>query len=285
MSAAESARYKSISARIVNVARKASQDPNRVRRQLAFHRLMARLADTGWVLKGGYCLEIRLENQARATKDMDLVRRESVRNADALLDELDEILARSEFDDGFQFEAVSARAMRGPDDIHVAWRVPIRVTVDGHVFITLTLDLVSQFLEVADAVERLVVESPIPALGHEPVVINAVDVYQHAAEKYHAMSRIYAGDRTSSRVKDLVDLALLLDAGLLVDPVALRLRLMAVYRLRDQGEPPEVLPSPPGDWAERYAHLARDLGTSLITCDAAFHRVHEFYRAALVAQD
>src|SRR5689334_476323 len=47
---------------------------NRVRRQVAFDRLLARLFRTDpapWILKGGYALELRFRT-ARATVDIDL---------------------------------------------------------------------------------------------------------------------------------------------------------------------------------------------------------------------
>src|ERR1700685_2698191 len=49
-------------------------DPNRLRRQVSFDRLLARLfreEPAPWVLKGGYALELRFK-AARATVDTDL---------------------------------------------------------------------------------------------------------------------------------------------------------------------------------------------------------------------
>src|SRR5580704_15753789 len=49
-------------------------DPNRLRRQVSFDRLLARLfreEPAPWVLKGGYALELRFR-AARATVDIDL---------------------------------------------------------------------------------------------------------------------------------------------------------------------------------------------------------------------
>jgi Nucleotidyl transferase AbiEii toxin, Type IV TA system len=49
-------------------------DPNRLRRQVSFDRLLARLfreETAPWVLKGGYALELRFR-AARATVDIDL---------------------------------------------------------------------------------------------------------------------------------------------------------------------------------------------------------------------
>jgi uncharacterized membrane protein YciS (DUF1049 family) len=52
----------------------------RLRRQVAFDRLLARLFQAGqplalpWVLKGGYAMELRIK-AARTTKDIDLTMR------------------------------------------------------------------------------------------------------------------------------------------------------------------------------------------------------------------
>lgn len=281
MSARESARLRSLNQRISNAADIAGHDVQRVRRQIAFHRLLARTQGSGWVLKGGYCLEARLGGQARATKDIDFVRRESSLIADELLDELDSLFARSEVEDGFTFEALSAKLMRNADDPVAAWRVKVGSDVDGRRFETLTLDVVSQFSEVADAVESLSIPSPVRLLGYEAVDVEAVDVYQHAAEKFHAMSRVYSGGRPSSRVKDMVDLALLDEAGLLSDLPRLRSRLVVVHQQRDGQAPPSALPHPPGDWASGYTRIVAELDLSIATSDDAFARVHALYRAAL----
>src|ERR671914_2028488 len=58
-------------------ARRDGVDLHRLRRQVAFDRLLARMFDSsqpirdGWVLKGGYALEMRF-HLARSTKDLDL---------------------------------------------------------------------------------------------------------------------------------------------------------------------------------------------------------------------
>lgn len=151
----ESNRLASLNARIANAARVEGSDSQRIRRTLAFQRLLARMADSGWVLKGGYCLEARLPRQARATQDIDFVRRQTSPSEDELLDELDAVLGRVLLDDGFSFDARSVRLTRAAEDPAPAWRVRVDCLVDGRLFEPLKLDVVSQFDEVAEAVERL----------------------------------------------------------------------------------------------------------------------------------
>jgi len=62
------------------MAKKEGVDLQRLRRQVAFDRLLARLFQVGdlkqppWVLKGGYAMELRMK-AARTTKDIDLTMR------------------------------------------------------------------------------------------------------------------------------------------------------------------------------------------------------------------
>src|SRR5260221_11576269 len=65
---------KSLESRLMNVSQDTNIDLQRLRRKVAFDRLLARFFVNGsntWVLKGGYALEIRFAH-ARATKDIDL---------------------------------------------------------------------------------------------------------------------------------------------------------------------------------------------------------------------
>ena len=63
--------------RLKDIAGKEGVDLQRLRRQVAFDRLLARLFQMGpplalpWVLKGGYAMELRIKS-ARTTKDIDL---------------------------------------------------------------------------------------------------------------------------------------------------------------------------------------------------------------------
>jgi len=66
--------------RLQDIAGKESVDLQRLRRQVAFDRLLARLFQAAqpralpWVLKGGYAMELRIK-AARTTKDIDLTMR------------------------------------------------------------------------------------------------------------------------------------------------------------------------------------------------------------------
>lgn len=277
-----SPRAQGLADRIRLTAAERGEDAQRLRRGLVFQRLLARLASGGLVLKGGYCLEIRLGGVARTTKDIDLVGRMALAcDADDLLDALEAALSVPELDDGFSFRPGVPRRLRDEGTGEPAWRVTVQALVDGSTFADIKVDLVGQMGEVAGATELIEVPPPITAPGCGPVTVTAVDPYQHAAEKLHAYSRIYAGDRPSSRVKDLVDLVLLVDAGLLPSSERLGRRMAVVWELRDGKSPPPTLPQPPEGWAGDLNRLIADLGSAPRTLADAYSLLSAVYVTAI----
>lgn len=95
----------------------------------------------------------------------------------------------------------------------------------------------------------------------------------------HAYARIYAHERPSSRVKDLVDLALLVEQDLL-EPGAFARAVAAVFAERDAADPPLDLPEPPRDWRVPFAAMASEIGLSERTLNAAAALVRRFYLSA-----
>lgn len=274
-------RQRSVNDRIRLAAAARGVDANRLRRSLVFHRVLARLGPHGFVLKGGFCLEVRLPDSARATKDIDLVGRvATTTDSEQLLNDLDELLDDGADQDGFTFQLARPVRLRDEGADNHAWRISVTARLDGAEFEKVKLDVVGQLAEVQGAIETITVPPPVSIPGYADVAIQAVDVYQHAAEKFHAYARIYAYDRPSSRVKDLVDLVLLIESALLVDLARLRERLTVVYTERDGTLPPQLLPEPPGSWDEPYAALAADLNLTAATPDAAYDLVAASYAAA-----
>lgn len=255
-------------------------DVQRLRRHLVFQRLLARLSSSQrWVLKGGFALEVRLSDRARATRDLDLALLEETHDVRALL--LDELADGS---DGFSFEVGPARPARAEDAGGTGWRLSLRCTSDGVEVATVRLDVVIRTAEIEGAIAPLRVRAPVSGLGLDDVEVLAVDVAQHAAEKVHALTREYAGGRPSSRVKDLLDLVLLAEAGLLPDP-RWKARLDGVYAARDGVTPPLTLPRPPESWRREYPSLARDSGAALHDLDDAAAFVSDLYARTVNPED
>src|SRR5207244_6946367 len=74
---------------------------DRLRRRVLFERIIARLvaSEPGqWVVKGGMAIEVRLSDEARLTKDLDLGLSDDVASGEELRDGLIEALS-GDFDD------------------------------------------------------------------------------------------------------------------------------------------------------------------------------------------
>lgn len=263
----------SIEQRLANLAAERQVSLDRLRRHFAFQRILVRLsADDNWVLKGGFALEVRLGLDARATKDLDLAMLEDLDGIEAhdrLLDALD-----ADAGDGLTFQVSPPRAIASDDAGNPGWKFTVTSSLGGKVFASLRLDVVARSAEIAGAVGTIEVRPLILAERLSSTVMPAVDIPQHAAEKFHAMARTYSGDRPSSRVKDLVDIALLLEAGLLPHP-DFPGRLQTVWQVRDGVPPPSQLPDFPASWPKDFAAMAAeiDLAVDYSTARSAAERL------------
>lgn len=229
----------SLDARLILVAREQGVDVNRLRRHLTFQRMLRRLASDGpWVLKGGFLLEARLGARARATRDLDLASTGTF-TANELRDAVIEALLVDVDGDGFVFRTSGVRGHAAADDgpgLHLS----VSADLAGRPFATVRLDVVSRPEEIAGGVAPLVLPEVLVVEGWPPVMVDAVDPGQHTAEKFHALSEVDAHPRPSTRTKDLLDLVLLIDSGVLDEPRAAD-RLLAVFAARDHSAPPARL--------------------------------------------
>lgn len=264
-----------IDARVLNQA--AGFDPGPLRRRFAYQRLLRRLsldAHGGWVLKGGFLLETRLQFGARATKDLDLAMKAAGEDASA---RLATAVTADPDNDHFTFAIIKSIALPVGERGNRAWRITIDAVLDGRTFASLLIDIVDRLDEIGDAVETVTVASPIIGLDLGAASILAVDIAQHAAEKFHALCLIFPDGRQNTRVKDLLDIVLLVEAELLPHP-RLAERITAVFLVRDGGSPPETLPSPPASWRSDYALLASSTGATTSDLDAAFALASDLFQ-------
>ena len=183
-----------LEARLNERARHDGVDLHRLRRQVAFDRLLARMfepsraARDGWVLKGGYALELRFQ-MARSTKDLDL----TVRSAQGYsakttsLRERLQLAAAIALPDFFTF--IVGEAMTGLNQAPEGGaRFPVDCRLDGRTFVKFHVDLgvgdeVLEPLAIVEGADWLAFAG-IPA-----VIVPALSVEQHWAEKLHACSR------------------------------------------------------------------------------------------------
>lgn len=270
-------RLVSLNHRLRNIAAQEGVPPQRVRNRYVFQRVLARLArDHRWVLKGGFSLELRLGLVARTTKDLDLLLTDVAGLAAAdLQDLLDEALD-VDLGDECTFGVRLPQQVRVEDEMPSTWRVVVDVLVARRPFETVTIDIVTRAAQPDEGLDAVAVR---PVLGGAPFDVRSVDLPRHAAEKLHAYARIYAHERPSSRVKDLVDLALLVEQGLLEVGPFIR-AVQAVFAERDGVAPPRDLPEPPGDWRVPFASMAAEIGLSEQSLATAAALVRHFYLSA-----
>ena len=226
----------------------------RLRKQVAFDRLLARLAVAApgvWALKGGFALELRLADRARTTMDVDLA---WSGNENELLDKLIDAAA---LDLGDFFVLSIERTIAPPDRLGGAHRFRVSASLAGRLFETFLLDVGE-----GDGTSQLdVLTTPdlLDFAGIEPVAVPAIPLSRQVAEKLHAYTRRYEGDRSSSRTKDLIDLALIAQLFSL-DASAIRSDLKRVFESRGTHDLPTALPDPPATWQVPYRQLAMEVG-------------------------
>lgn len=251
-------------------------DPNRLRRQVSFDRLLARLfreEAPPWVLKGGYALELRFK-AARSTVDIDLTVQRIPVSADEdqsqIVREMLQDVADVSLGDWFDFTL-------GPPvaDLTAApyggARYPVEARMDERIFARFHLDAGIGDV-VLPPVETVVCRDWLGFAGIPTAQVRMIAREQQFAEKVHAYT--LPRNASNSRVKDLVDLALLikscgLDRRRILDVLHL------TFERRGTHDLPETLVPPPTDWQIPFRALAEECGMPTEVA-AAFESVQEF---------
>jgi nucleotidyltransferase AbiEii toxin of type IV toxin-antitoxin system len=244
--------------RLLITSREAGIALDRLRRRVLLERIVARLqaAEPGlWVLKGGMALEVRLRDAARLTKDVDVGLRGVVADADELHERLIDTLSADPFDDGFILAVGQPSALREDGGGYLTWRVPVAASLAGKPFGGIKLDVSPRAHEL-QATDRVPLPNSLEFAGIPSTEVEIVDVHRHAAEKFHAMTRDF-GDRENTRVRDLLDIVILIENELLT-PVAAADAARAVWAERNGTEPPRQLSPLPSSWPARYVQLVDD---------------------------
>jgi Nucleotidyl transferase AbiEii toxin, Type IV TA system len=268
-----------LEARIRNESTATGLSADRLRRRVVFQRIVTRLqrAEPGrWVVKGGMAMEVRLHDAARLTKDLDLGLREAVVDPEDLRDRLIEALSRDDEGDGFVFAVGVPSRMMEDGGGHLTWRVAIDVQLAGRRFGSIKLDVSPRAHEL-DATDTVTMPNALDFAGFAAVEVEIVDVHRHAAEKLHGMLKDF-GERENSRVRDLADLMLMLDAELL-SPRRLAAVASDVWMERDAAAPPTVFPQLPTSWPPRYERLAAENEIDPPSFHAAAERAAALWRA------
>ena len=223
----------------------------RDRKRVAFDRLLARLAATApdsWLLKGGFALDLRLAERARATKDVDL----DWQAAEA--DLLDTLLEAAEWDAADFFSFNIERIGPPQDRLGGSHRFRVAATLGGRPFETFLLDIGFRPEPIA-GIETLTTPDLLSFAGIEPVTVRVVPLEMQIAEKLHAYCRTHKNKRPSTRTKDLVDLSLIAESprstprgsskqSIPPSRAAPRIDCRGTYRLRRKSGAPRSASSP-----------------------------------------
>jgi len=268
--------------RLQTRAQEERTDLQRLRRQVAFDRFLARLfppeskGTYPWVLKGGYAMELRIRS-ARTTKDIDLTLHDGTRLAKdaeergrqvrAMLQDF----AAIKLNDYFEFLVGEAR-----EDLDGApeggSRYPVDARMDGREFARFHVDvgIGDEVLEPLDVVEG---RDWLGFGGIAPPSFPVISREQQFAEKVHAYS-LPRGDRVNTRTKDLIDMLLLIRQGKLDNP-RLVAAIKATFAKRATHPMPWKLEPPPAEWEPVFQALARECDLD-VRLSAGFETVQGF---------
>jgi hypothetical protein len=175
-----------------------------LQRQFAYDRLLTRLylLDDAWILKGATAMLAR-RIAVRHTVDIDIYRasqREEVER------DLRTALAL-DAGDWFRFEAGQARPVA---DGATGLRVPVVATLGATAWARFHIDIVSEGVRMTGTPEHVPALTEIAIPGLEQPGYRAYPLIDHIADKTCAiLERSAAGQRPSTRFKDLVDLVTL----------------------------------------------------------------------------
>jgi hypothetical protein len=212
-----------------------------------------------FLIKGGIACELRFQNQARATRDLDALSHGSL---DELLTDLDTAFATPY--SGFSFSYAPPEAVRETG----AHRFDVKLTYQSRGWATLRVEV-----------------SPPEGQAHEPESVPALSVSEFGltgptevaclslrfqiAQKIHACTERFP-DRENERVHDLIDLQLMEE--LIEDYSRLKAAAVEIFDLRQTHSWPPTLTVEP-TWPETYRELAAELDFPTMSLDEAIRRV------------
>lgn len=239
-------------------ARRTGRRQSSLRTLLVMERLLARIfavAPDAFTLKGGLALELRLQN-ARTTRDIDLRAMGSPRNLETLLAQAARLRLTPE--DWLEFRI---QADADHPDITAEWmiydgtRYRVEALLAGRPYgdpFGLNVAFSDPMVTPPD---HLLGTPMLERYGFERLSIPIYPVATHLAEKLHAYT--VPRDRENSRLKDLVDMALLSELTTL-ESSALRAAVNQTFSHRATHPVPSRLPDPPHPWRARYLKLQRE---------------------------
>ncbi len=257
--------------RLRTEAGKRSVPINDLRQKLVMERLLARLfaaPDAPWLLKGGYAMDLRYRPNARTTRDLDLSASADDSELAVRLETLRERLQEAAEIDTGDYLVFRIGASKGelPGPPLGGSRFPVIALLAGKEYARFHIDA-----GFGDAVtgepETLTGEDFFDFAGLARAQAVAIPKAQQFAEKIHALTYPWT-DRTNTRVKDLVDLLVLVNRGGL-EPEEVQVAVRATFDARKTHPIPTQLPDAPESWQREFASLAQEAGLSVTDPAAA----------------
>ncbi len=264
--------------RLMILAGKEGGEIQRFRRQAAFDRLLCRLFQdeaSPWLLKGGYAMELRIR-AARTTRDIDLALRQSPAVPAKWSVEAVTVMLRQaaaiNLDDGFEF-TIGDPTLGLDAAPYGGSRFPVDAQMAGRRFAQFHLDVSSGDV-LREPYEILEGRDWFGFAGLTRARVPAVSREEQFAEKLHAYTLPRKG-RLNSRVKDLVDLVLLIEQSKL-DAASLPKAIRETFQRRKTHELPTALTEPPASWSAPFVELAQECGIEP-DINNHFSAVKQFY--------
>jgi hypothetical protein len=267
----------------INARVKSNAELQRLRRLVAIDRLLARLfmeQSAPWIVKGGYSFEVRYGMSARTTKDIDLSLPELSLDTEAskgtiqkLWEDLQDAAAR-DLSDHFVIH-IGAPQQEFDAPLGGGARFPVEILLDRRIFAKFHLDV---------GIGDITLGSPEWANGEEffafagisPARFKILPIAQQFAEKVHSYT-LPRKSGINSRVKDLVDLVLILDKDAPA-PESVKPAIEATFIHRGTHDIPVAIPPAPPTWTSSFTAMAKQVNISETTVEGAVARMNHYWK-------
>jgi hypothetical protein len=230
-------------------------------------------------LKGGYALELRFK-AARSTVDIDLTLQRAVATSESgdmnqVVREMLQSVADIPLGDWFEF-AIGPPVLDLTAAPYGGARYPIEARMDERTFARFHLDAGIGDV-IMQPLETILCRDWLGFAGIESSRVQMIAREQQVAEKIHAYT--LPRNAANSRVKDLVDVALLIESGGL-DKQRIQDALRLTFERRGTHDLPASLFPPPTDWQIPFQVLAEECGLPTDVA-AVFADVQEYLAEVL----
>lgn len=239
----------------------------RAAREIAYQAFLSRIGKSGigFILKGGYAIEIRSKKPGRTTVDIDLLFRHEndsgLSERDYLYKILEKALSES-VDDFFRFEIErSYKDLKGaPEGGH---RFSVNVKLCGANYEKCMVDIALGD-PVITPTSNLSSGKHLQKIGIEEHLVETISIEQHLAEKLHALTR--PRDFENSRAKDLIDIIVL--SRMQLDYSIAKVAVREIFSTYNTHSFPLELDSPPKNWESQWDRLCKESGFEISIIEA-----------------